>query len=169
MRLRIAILAAFVSSAVITTFGQSSFPERALGVWEGKMQIYNNGTVRDAVPIRFTAARTKTPGDYTWKTEYLSPTRPMTKDYVLRVKDAEKGIFITDEGGGVELFDHQHGDKLYSVFETGGILLTASYELRGDELIFEVTSGRPMPEIKQGIKNYSVPNVQRAVLRRVEK
>lgn len=164
-------ISVFVLTLVIvcSATAQSSFPERVLGEWEGKMLIYSNGVVKDVVPVKFTAARTKTAGDYTWRMEYLSPTRPMTKDYILRVKDAEKGIYITDEGGGVELFDHHHGDKLYSVFETGGIMLTASYEIRGKELIFEVTSGRSNGESKNGITNYAVPNVQRAVLRRVKK
>lgn len=169
MKKIIAATAFAFSMFAALSFGQTNFPERVLGVWEGKMLIYNNGVIKDTVQVKFTVARTKTDGDYTWKMEYFSPTRPMTKDYILRVKDAAKGIYVTDEGGGVELYDHNHGDKLYSVFETGGVLLTASYELRGKELIFEVTSGRAQGEAKNGITNYSVPNVQRVVLKKIKK
>lgn len=69
--------------------------------------------------------------------------------------------------GGIELINYLHADKLYNVFETAGVMLTASYELRGKELIFEVSSGRKLEE-KQGIVNYSVPNLQRAVLKRTK-
>lgn len=155
----------FAALCPIVSTAQTNFAERCLGVWEGKMLIYSNGVVKDAVPVKLTVAKTKTPGDYTWRTDYLSPTRPMTKDYVLRVKDLDKGVYITDEGGGVELINYLHADKLYNVFETAGVMLTASYELRGKELIFEVTSGRKLEE-KQGVVNYSVPNLQRAVLTR---
>ena len=118
---------------------QTTFPERCLGVWAGKMLIYKEGAVKDSVDVRLTVARTKTPGDYTWRTDYLSKERPMTKDYTLRVKDAAKGHYLTDEGGGVELHEYVFGDKMYDVFETGGVMLTATYEIRGKELIFEVS------------------------------
>lgn len=90
----------------------------------------------------------------------------MVKDYVLRVKDRTKKVFVTDEGGGLELTDYQTGNKLYSVFETGGILLTANYELRGGELVFEVTSGKKEPAQHPGVANYAVSAVQRIVLTR---
>ena len=47
--------------------------------------------------------------------------------------------------------------------------MTASYELRGEELIFEVTSGKVQEEKVKDISNYTVNNVQRVVLRRKEK
>lgn len=167
MKLRFCLLLFFVAFTQ-TANAQANFAERCLGVWEGKMLIYSNLIVKDTVPIKLTVARTAIKDDYIWKTEYLSATRPMTKDYLLRVKDLEKGVYVTDEGGGVELLNYLHADKLYSVFETAGVMLTASYELRGKELIFEVTSGKKL-EVKQGVVNYSVPNLQRAVLRRTKR
>ncbi len=96
--------------------------------------------------------------------QYLSQKMPMTKNYVLRIKDREKLVFVTDEGDGVELTDYQTGDKLYSVFETSGFLLTASYELQGEFLIFEVTSGKKQDPPVKDITVYSTTSVQRAVL-----
>ena len=91
----------------------------------------------------------------------------MTKDYVLRLKDAAKNLYVTDEGGGIELTDHLFANKLYSVFETHDIVLTSTYELSGRELIFEVTSGKKQGVPNQEVTNYSVDNLQRVVFKKV--
>jgi hypothetical protein len=145
---------------------QPLFPEKCIGTWKGMMHLYNQSTLRDSVSVTFTVARTTEANVWTWRTEYHSAKMPMTKDYRLKLKDATKKIFVTDEGGGLELTDYQVGNKLYSVFETEVILLTASYELRGDELIFEVTSGKKEEPTHPEVSNYSTSSVQRVVYRR---
>lgn len=92
--------------------------------------------------------------------EYLSPTLPVVKDYQLRLVDSEKKVYLTDEGGGVELKDYQHNNKLFSIFETAGYLLTATYELMGQQLKYEVTSGKREEVHAGGIINYSVDVLQ---------
>lgn len=149
----------------LTGMAQDLFPEKCIGRWSGLMYIYQHGQVRDSVPVRFTV-KALTADSWTWKTEYLSAKMPMTKDYVLRLKNRDKKIFITDEGGGLELTDYQAGDKLYSVFETGGFVLTASYELRTAHLIFEVTSGKKEEAKHPEVITYSTTAVQRVILTR---
>ncbi|MDW3646606.1 MAG: hypothetical protein R8P61_06080 [Bacteroidia bacterium] len=147
---------------------QQSFPERCEGLWEGTMYISSKGQLRDSVGIIFTVEKMQEENAWVWRTKYISEKFPMTKDYILRLQDDKNQVYLTDEGDGIVLYDYLFGDKLYSVFETGGILLTASYELRGEELIFEVTSGKVQEEKVKDISNYSVNNVQRVVLRRKE-
>ena len=148
---------------------QQAFGDACLGTWTGTMYIYSLGSLRDSVAVRLTVAQTGQPNAWSWKTEYLSPKQPMVKDYVLRLRDAAKGHYVTDEGGGLELTDYVFGNKLYSVFETQGVMLTSSYELRGNELIFEVTSGRKQPAgNNQEVTTFSVNNLQRVVLRRAK-
>ena len=142
--------------------GQTLFPEKCLGTWRGMMHIFQFGQQRDSVPVVLTV-KAISPDSWSWKTEYRSAKMPMTKDYSIRVKDREKRVFITDEGDGIELTDYQTGDKLYSVFETSGILLTSSYELRGESLIFEVTSGKKEDAQNKEVMSYSTSNVQRVV------
>lgn len=144
---------------------EPNFPERCLGVWEGTMYIYSRGQLSDSVKVKFTAARTASAGTYIWKTEYLSPTRPMVKDYKLVVDDLSQGRYKLDEGDGVELIEYNVSNKLYSLFKVDDIYLTSSTELVGDRLIFEVTSGKEFNEVK-GIKNYSYASVQRVVLQK---
>jgi hypothetical protein len=160
------ILVLFLSSS-FSTFAQTLFPEKCLGVWQGMMHIYNQGILRDSVKVKFTVAKTAEANAWTWKMEYLSEKMPMVKDYVLKLKDKEKGIYSTDEGGGLELMDYQFGNKLYSVFEVSGVLLTASYEwIDKSNLVFEVTSGKKGESPVKDITNFSVANVQRVVMRK---
>ncbi|WP_435354341.1 hypothetical protein [Emticicia sp. SJ17W-69] len=149
-----------------TILAQNAFVDACLGTWKGTMYIYSRGTLRDSVSVRLTVAKTEKPNAWTWKTTYLSPKMPMVKDYVLRLKDASKNVYITDEGDGIELVDYLFNNKLYSVFETHNVLLTSSYELRGNELIFEVTSGKKETLTNQEVINYPVDNLQRVVFRK---
>jgi len=91
----------------------------------------------------------------------------MVKDYKLVISDAGKGVFKTDEGDGTFLIDYLFENKLYSVFETQGILLTSTYEWLGNQIIFEVTSGKEL-QTTNGVKSYSVLNLQKAVLRKMK-
>ncbi|MEM8898666.1 MAG: hypothetical protein AAGC85_11205 [Bacteroidota bacterium] len=144
---------------------QVPFPEKCLGTWEGMLMIYQQGQLRDSVKVIFTVAKTDEDDRWAWKKEYVSEKYPMVKDYELVLKDAEKGYYITDEGDNIQLTDYLFGNKLYSVFETGGILLTSTYEMREEELIFEVTSGKKLTE-DQEVNTFSVSSMQKAVFTR---
>ena len=146
---------------------QQLFGDRCVGTWKGMMQIYHLGKLRDSVAVKLTVAVEAT-HVWTWRMEYLSAKMPMMKDYKLRLKDADKNLYVTDEGGGLELTDYLTGNKLYSIFETQGIMLTSEYELRGDELIFEVTSGKKEIVSHPEVTNYSTTSVQRVVLKRIK-
>ncbi|GAA0721325.1 hypothetical protein GCM10009430_22470 [Aquimarina litoralis] len=143
------------------------FPEKCLGVWKGVMNIYHKGRLKDSVNVRFTASKTTTPGTYVWKTEYLSSKKPMVKDYKLVIDDINEGRYLLDEGNDIQLTEYVVGNKMRSLFKVEDIYLTSTTELIGDQLIFEVTSGKEIEEV-QNIKNYSFTNVQRMVLHKIE-
>lgn len=142
---------------------QHEYIKSCEGLWTGTMFMYRHGQVRDSVAVKLTIAPITGKDAWTWKTEYLSSKMPMTKDYVLRVKDASKKIYVTDEGAGLELTTYQQGAKLYNVFETAGVFLTSTYECRGNSLVFEVTSGKKEAGGHPDVVNYSVDNLQRVV------
>lgn len=144
------------------------FPEKCIGVWEGTMLMYNQGVLRDSVKIRFTAARTEVEDTFIWKTEYLSKTTPIKKDYKLIVDNEINNRFILDEGEGIELIEYNVNNKLQSLFKVGESYLTSTTELVDDKLIFEVTSGKMVNEVK-GIKNFAFDHVQRAEMYRIDK
>jgi len=150
----------------VTANAQHDYIKKCEGVWTGKMKMYAGNHLRDSVDVRLTITPQSTAETWTWKTEYFSPQRPMVKDYVLRVKDRSKNIYVTDEGEGVLLTTYLNGTKLYNVFETAGTFLTSTYECTGTTVVFEVTAGKPEPATHPEIKNYSVDHLQRAVLKR---
>jgi len=160
------LLALLVLFAFTHAPAQHALIDKQEGVWAGTMYMYGGGQLKDSVQIVLTIARQPTPGQWTWKTEYLSATMPMTKDYVLRVKDRTKNIFVTDEGDGIELTTYLIDKKLYNVFETHQVMLTSTYEFRGNEIVFEVTSGKKEAATHPEITNFAISNLQRAVLKR---
>ena len=160
------LLASSILLIHINTFSQAKFGDRCLGTWAGTMYMYNQGSLHDSVRVELQVAASGKPDEWIWRTEYLSATRPMVKDYVLRLHDEAKGHYVIDEEDGIMLHDYLVGNKLYSLFETQEVYLTSSYELRSNQLIFEVTSGRKLPDETVGVRNFSVANVQRVVLTR---
>jgi hypothetical protein len=160
MRILIICLGLLLSASLSA---QQNFAEQCVGVWEGTMYIYSGGLLRDSVRVQHTLKPIdKT--SWTWKTDYLSQKLPMTKDYVLRQQ--EPSVYVVDEGQNVLIPMRQSGNKLYSVFEVQGILLTSSYEWVNGQLIFEVTSGKKNSAADAQVGTYLINAVQRVVLTR---
>ncbi len=166
-KLKTIFLIFFFSCIYSNINAQEIFADKCVGKWEGIMHIYAIGQLRDSVSVQLLVQKSTIPNTWIWKTSYLSKTNPMEKDYKLVLKDTATQTYITDEGDGIELRDYCFNNKLYSVFETHEVLLTSSYELQGDQLIFEVTSGKKIDENKE-VNNYSVINVQRVVFKKVK-
>jgi hypothetical protein len=157
----------FLSCIYSNINAQEIFADKCLGKWEGIMHIYAKGQLRDSVPVQLLVQKSTIPNTWIWKTSYLSKSNPMDKDYKLVLKDTATQAYITDEGDGIELRDYCFNNKLYSVFDTHEVLLTSSYELQGDQLIFEVTSGKKL-DVNKEVNNYTVLNVQRVVFKKVK-
>ncbi len=155
----------FICLISISTFSQAQILKDWHGNWEGTMYIYGKGTLRDSVPVVLTVA-TINDSTLVWRTEYKSASQPMVKDYKMKLIDLAKGIYGTDEGNGLVLTNYLVDNSLYSVFEVQGILLTATYRLEGDQIVFEVTSGKKDTIEMEGVSNYSVPNLQKVQLKR---
>jgi hypothetical protein len=148
--------------ACLMTEAQTLFPDRCLGVWEGTMYIHAKGVLRDSVRVRRTIRRLDS-ASWTWRTDYLSEKMPATKDYVLRRRDSSSNEFVVDEGGGVEIPGYLTGQRLYSVFETAGFLLTAAEELTPEGLLFEVVSARRSGKPDAPVGTFQVGSVQRVL------
>ncbi len=150
----------------LTLSGQQHFPDQWSGKWEGMMYLQKEGISHDSVLMTMTIAPTEETEVWTWKTEYQSPETPIVKDYVLKVVNAKTKEYVIDELNGIVLPSYLFGNKLYSVFDVQGSLLTCSYELIEEQLIFEVTSGKRLEGEQEGVGTYTVSNLQRAILRR---
>lgn len=151
---------------VIANTSTAQLSQKWMGNWSGTMYMFDYGKPVDSVSVSFIVKPAVQDSSYIWRMEYHSVKMPMVKDYVLRLRDAARGLYVTDEGDGIELTSYLVGAKMYSLFEVQGIMLTACYELKGNELIFEVTSGKKEPPTGGGVSSYSVKNLQRVVFRK---
>jgi hypothetical protein len=149
-----------------TANAQKHFAELCEGVWQGKMYMYSFGKIKDSVEVVLSIQKTKDPEAYQWKTDYLSKKWPITKNYLLKRIDIEKGWYETDEQNGIVLKDYLIDNKLYSIFETEGMILTSSYTLINDVLVFEVTSGKKENSGQKNVDNISVDHLQRVYFKR---
>lgn len=137
------------------------------GEWHGMMEMYKNGQKADTVEVLLTI-KPINDSTLTWRTEYKSVKQPMTKDYTMKIVDVSKGVYATDEGEGVLLETYLIDHTLYNVFEVEGIMLTATYRLMGNEIVFEVTSGKKGKIVAGGVTNYSVNYLQKVHFKRRE-
>lgn len=131
------------------------------GKWIGTMYIQKVGKTIDSFPTVLTIKTIKPDSIWQWKTEFLSPKMPVVKDYLLKVKDLSRGVYITDEGDGIELLNYCFGNKMYSQFETAGFFLTATYEWKDDEIIYELTSASKIKRSSMDITNYNISTLQK--------
>jgi len=138
------------------------------GKYEGMMLIYKQQKNVDSLPVLLTINNILPDSVWQWKTEYLSTKMPVTKNYQLSVADRSKGMYLTDEGDGVILFNYLFGNKMYCQFETAGLLLTSTYEFINDnEIIFEVTAGKKITRKNTDeIVNYQVNTLQKTNFKR---
>ena len=167
LKLNSIFLFLFMSFFTSSVYAQERFGDKCIGKWEGTMYIYGKGQLRDSVLVELDVQKTNQPNIWSWKTSYLSKTMPMVKDYKLVLKDSATQTYATDENNGIELMNYYFNNKLYSVFETHGVMLTSSYELKDNQLIFEVSSGKKI-EGNNEVVNYSVINLQKVVFNRVK-
>lgn len=145
------------------------FPTTWHGEWVGTMRnTVQDGSFTD-VPVQFTVAPIEGEEALTWRMTYGEGGDRVLKDYTL-IREDGPGRYAIDENNGIVLPARLVGDVLYSQFQYGETLLTARHELRGDEMLYEVTSAslREPAEGAGPVTTLDVRVVQASVFRRRE-
>lgn len=146
-----------------------------LGKWEGTLNIYKQQNIVQSLPMRFQCQPTDTAHVYTWYITYGKDTIQGLRPYSIREKDGVNGQFIIDEHNGILLDAFLMDDRLISRFEVGDSQLTASYQVNGDTMIFEIIVNGKIPMAITGknddaqipeVLSYKISGFQRAVLKR---
>ncbi|MBP9192952.1 MAG: hypothetical protein KBF96_10410, partial [Ignavibacteria bacterium] len=81
--------------------------EKWTGVWIGQLDIKTSDGKSSTVEMTLTISETGTPGEWKWVTNYGGK---LTKDYILRSVDAEKGLYLLDENSSIVL-DYFYSDN----------------------------------------------------------
>lgn len=154
-----------------------SFPQTWQGTWRGTLHIHTAKGVAQTVPMAVEIGPTADSLRWRFALTYGEDTAKGRRAYDLLVVDRAAGRYLTDENNGILLDDYFLDGRLLSQFTVQGTRLISSFERRGDELIFEILSGKDAPVRTSGGQKRGdgdVPTVQsfplgswhRAVLRR---
>lgn len=151
----------------------TNFPASWIGVWTGDLLIHNAKGIAQSVPMEVTIRPVPGRANYDWITVYNKDTLAGKRPYALLVKDAEAGHYAIDENNNIVLDAYLLGGKLFNSFEVQGQLLVCTYEMQGENLVFEVIAGPTTPVATTGggeavpeVKSFKVNVMQRAVLKR---
>jgi hypothetical protein len=151
----------------------TNFPASWIGIWAGDLLIHNAKGIAQSVPMEVTIRPVPGSANYDWITVYNKDTLAGKRPYALLVKDAEAGHYAIDENNNIVLDAYLLGGKLFNSFEVQGQLLVCTYEMQGENLVFEVIAGPTTPVATTGggeavpeVKSFKVNVMQRAVLKR---
>ena len=155
----------------------ATFPASWTGVWAGDLLIHNAKGLAQTVPMEVNIRPVPGSSRYDWITVYNRDTLAGKRPYTLLVRDAEAGHYAIDENNNIILDAYLLGGKLFNSFEVEGQLLVCTYEMQGENLVFEVIAGPTEPVAITGggeagaekipeVKSFKVTVMQRAVLKR---
>lgn len=144
----------------------SPLPKKWHGSWRGKLVITNKSGKPQEVPILLKIEPIKDTREATWAITYEPEKKAVLRNYKLVPAGDKPGQFQIDEQNGILLDARLVNNILYSQFKVGEAILTARYELRGERLVFEVTSAQPAPRKtgKGKVHSYPVEVIQAAEL-----
>lgn len=134
------MLCYWLSAPIIAQNGHDSFPIAWIGEWTGELLIYSGAGEQQRTQMNLNIQPIDTSDNYTWAITYGEGTDQ--RPYELITVDAQNGHYQVDEKNSIVLDLYHFAGKLCSRFEVMGNLLLITYEKVGNEIIFEVLSGK---------------------------
>ena len=145
---------------------QAVFPDDFLGVYKGKLHIYNIQGGTQEIPMEFRLGKTDSANHYNYVLVYDGQAR----NYTLVIKDLEQGICELDENNGIVLPTSLKDNILSSIFQVGNTLLVSRMEFSDHKLSFEIITTREDQKMETGketgfeVYGYPLTGRQKAVL-----
>lgn len=171
----IKLLLVFILCFPITVCAQTEekviFPDDYFGIYKGTLSI-TSSRGPSTYPMEFHLLPSDTIGKYIYTIVYGEGDMRQERKYTLVTKDAAMGEFVVDENNGIVLDDKVVGNRMYSLFEVQGTILTTFITFEKDHMIFEIATAQRENSNISTAKNegqtevisYPVTTVQRAVL-----
>ena len=158
---------------------QIDFPNKWLGTWTGTLNVFPVKPSSQTVDVTLEIKSTDVEGTYSWLTQYKTPERTLNKEYLLRVKDASRGLFEIDEQDGIVLSATLFDNELWSFFSVQGSMLVSVYRFFPEYIEFEIPSALQADETQTGkvlhnndsipaVASYPVRSLQKTTLRRLK-
>ncbi len=108
-----------------------------VGCWAGMLSI-DGISGQQEIPMKLDIRSRKNSDTLEWNIIYGKDEEIGLRAYLLIPLDVDNGQFIIDENNGILLDALYSNNRLVSQFEVAENLLTSSYEIRGNEIVFEI-------------------------------
>ncbi len=155
-----------------------SFPEIAVGYWEGNIEIYQDTGMIQSVPMALDIFDIGEKGVLAWHIIYNPGKTEDKRKYLLMEVNKEKGHYQIDEDNGIILDAFLLDNKLISSFTVSGSTLQTINTFFDEKMVFEVIAGPEQAINTTGnikveeneippVDSYKVSTYQRATLTRV--
>ncbi len=164
-----------IGFTTLSSFGQEDnstiFPQSYFGSYIGDLIINTNKGVQN-YPMEFHIRPTDSSGVYDYVIVYGKGEQRQERNYTLKEKDVEKGVYTLDENNGILLDCKVIGNKIYFLFEVLDSLLTTFITFNDKDLIFEIVATNTAQKMVSGgqdedtpeVFSYPINVVQKAVL-----
>lgn len=175
----IVLLSSLLSGQTSTQPETYKFPDAWLGVWEGKLYIYQGQKVVQEILMKVENLPTDSTDIYTWALTYGEDKISGRRDYVLSPIDKDSGKWVIDEKNSIYLEGKVVANSFITLFQVSGNHLSTSMQLVDkSKMIFEIivsgsaqssvsgntnVEGEEIPEVL----SFPVKGYQRAVLTKI--
>jgi len=126
------------------------FPEDWLGDWEGALKIYVDNKLKQTIAMGLSIEPIVGTDKHTYVIIYGEGEEASERNYELITVDKEKGLYKIDEKNDIVLEGYYLGGKFFQRFEVMGNLLFGTIEKQGDQLVWEIVSGKLDPVSTSG-------------------
>ena len=169
------LLIVAISFTLSITYSQETklqnFPNSYFGNYTGDLIINTNKGIKN-YPMEFYLQPTASSGMYKYVIVYGKGEQRQERNYTLKEKDLEKGIYTLDENNGILLDCKIIENKIYFLFEVSDSLLTTFITFNENDLVFEIVATNTKQKMVSGgqdedtpeVFSYPINVVQRAVL-----
>ena len=149
------------------------FPDDFFGNYKGTLTI-NNSRGEQQIPMEFHLQATDSTDQFTYTLVYGEGDARQERLYTLKTLDSKAGTYVVDENNGIILDDKVVANRMYSLFEVQGNLLTTFITFEKDQLLFEIVFASKENarttyaenEAKTEVISYPISTVQRAILKK---
>lgn len=118
------------------------FPKDWSGKWRGDLKIYSGLGLRQTIKMELHLIPQEGSENYDYTIIYDSPDRFDKRLYELIVVDKSQGLYLMDEKNTILIESYFMGGKWFQRFDVVENLLVCSIEQIGDQLVWEITSGK---------------------------
>lgn len=118
------------------------FPQTWVGKWRGSLNVWTMPNRYQRIPMVIEIKPTADTSRYSLITSFGADTLKGGANYEIVRVNPQRGIYQIDQKNSVKMDAFFIGNRLVCEFVAGGVRFITSYERQGENMIFEVISGR---------------------------